>query len=42
MSSCPRTGQPLYGQDAQYTLNPPHYADNGDGTVSDRVSGLMW
>jgi len=30
------------GQDAQYTANPPSYKDNGDGTVSDLVTGLMW
>lgn len=30
------------GQDARYILNPPSYTDNGDGTVSDRVTGLMW
>lgn len=30
------------GQDAQYTVNPPSYQDNGDGTVSDLVTGLMW
>ena len=30
------------GQDAEYTVNPPSYQDNGDGTVSDLVTGLMW
>ncbi|RKX43441.1 MAG: DUF1566 domain-containing protein, partial [Verrucomicrobia bacterium] len=30
------------GQDAQYAANPPSYKDNGDGTVSDLVTGLMW
>lgn len=30
------------GQDAQYTAHPPSYKDNGDGTVSDLVTGLMW
>ena len=30
------------GQDAQYTGNAPHYQDNGDGTVTDLVTGLMW
>ncbi len=38
----PKTGNPLYGQDAHYTANPPSYKDNGDGTVSDLVTGLMW
>ena len=30
------------GQDAQYTGNAPRYQDNGDGTVTDLVTGLMW
>jgi len=30
------------GQDAHYSINPPSYKDNGDGTVSDLVTGLMW
>lgn len=30
------------GQDAQYKGNQPAYRDNGDGTVSDLVTGLMW
>lgn len=32
----------FYGQDAQFTGNQPSYADNGDGTVTDNVTGLMW
>jgi len=40
--SCPGDGQAFYGQDAQYTNNAPRYQDNGDGTVSDLVTGLMW
>lgn len=39
--SCARSGE-LAGQDAQYPGNPPRYEDNGDGTVSDLVTGLMW
>jgi hypothetical protein len=39
---CPQPGQPFYGQDAQFVSNPPHYRDNGDGTVTDLVTGLMW
>ena len=39
---CPSEGTYYYGQDAQCTGNPPHYQDNGDGTVSDLVTGLMW
>ena len=38
----PKPGQPLYGQDAQYEGNAPSYRDNGDGTVTDLVTGLMW
>ncbi|CCQ72106.1 DUF1566 domain-containing protein [Magnetospira sp. QH-2] len=38
---CKASG-PLSGQDAQYTINSPRYRDNGDGTVSDLVTGLMW
>ena len=30
------------GQDAHYSANPPSYRDNGDGTISDHVTGLMW
>jgi hypothetical protein len=38
----PQPGQPFYGQDAQHPANAPAYRDNGDGTVSDLVTGLMW
>lgn len=40
--SAPSAGQALYGQDAQYTDNPASYQDNGDGTVTDLNTGLMW
>lgn len=30
------------GQDAQYTDNKPNHTNNGDGTVTDNVTGLMW
>ncbi len=39
---CAAPGQPFYGQDAQYNGAPPAYRDNGDGTVSDLNTGLMW
>ncbi|MGE4421748.1 MAG: DUF1566 domain-containing protein [Pseudodesulfovibrio sp.] len=39
---CPEPGGPFDGQDAQYRGNVPRYRDNGDGTVSDLVTGLMW
>jgi hypothetical protein len=35
-------GETFAGQDAQYAGNAPRYRDNGDGTVSDLVTGLMW
>ena len=39
---CPRKGNPFYGQDAQYRGAKPDYVNNGDGTVTDRVTGLIW
>ncbi|HEY8966614.1 MAG TPA: DUF1566 domain-containing protein, partial [Candidatus Methylacidiphilales bacterium] len=38
----PEREEAFYGQDAQYPGNPPAYADNGDGTVLDKVTGLTW
>ncbi len=38
----PTIGQAFYGQDAQYSGNQPSYTDNGDGTITDNVTGLMW
>ena len=38
----PKPGAAYYGQDAQYVANLPRYKDNGDGTVSDLVTALMW
>jgi len=38
----PKPGQPFYGQDAQFQDAQPGYRDNGDGTVSDLNTGLMW
>lgn len=32
----------LYWQDAGRLLNEPSYSDNGDGTITDNVTGLMW
>ena len=40
--STPSEGEAFYGQDAQYVGNQPSYTDNGDGTVTDNVTGLMW
>lgn len=39
---CPEPGSAYFGQDAQYVGNQPSYADNGDGTVTDLTTGLMW
>jgi hypothetical protein len=38
----PQPGEPFYGQDAQYQGVQPAYRDNGDGTVTDLNTGLMW
>ena len=40
--TCPESGEAFYGQDAQFDGNQPSYTDNGDGTVTDNVTGLMW
>ena len=38
----PNEGDAFYGQDATYSGNKPSYTDNGDGTITDNVTGLMW
>jgi hypothetical protein len=43
----PDTGQTqsytnTFGEDSDYTINPPSYTENGDGTITDNVTGLMW
>jgi arylsulfatase A-like enzyme len=44
----PDTGQTLavpgapFGEDSDYTINPPSLTDNADGTITDNVTGLMW
>ncbi len=30
------------GQDGAYIINPMSYTDNGDGTITDNNTGLMW
>ncbi len=40
--TCAAEGAGLYGQDAQSESFPASYTDNGDGTVTDEVTGLMW
>ena len=39
---CPNEGEDFYGQDGSYTIRPPDLTDNGDGTVTDNLTGLMW
>ena len=40
--TAPKPGQPFAGQDAQHPGLTAQYRDNGDGTVSDLNTGLMW
>lgn len=30
------------GEDADYNINPPFFINNGNGTITDTVTGLMW
>ncbi len=39
---CSEQGRPFYGQDAQYDGPQPAFRDNGDATVTDLNTGLMW
>lgn len=39
---CPSVGQAFAGQDATSGTPAPKLKDNGDGTVTDQVTGLMW
>lgn len=38
----PGRGDRFFGQDAQYDGNQPAYQDNGDGTITDLNTGLIW
>ena len=40
--STPTLGETFFGQDATYNGNEPSYTNNGDGTITDNVTGLMW
>lgn len=40
--SSPTSGQAFYGQDATYSNHEPDYTDNGDGTITDNITGLIW
>ncbi|KAA3655506.1 MAG: DUF1566 domain-containing protein [Chloroflexi bacterium] len=40
--SCPKSGQSTFGQDANYEGATPAFQNNGDGTITDLNTGLMW
>ncbi len=40
--SMPEQNDRFFGQDASYTGYAPSYTDNGDGTITDNVTRLMW
>jgi hypothetical protein len=40
--ACPAKGDAYYGQDAQHVGNSFDFTDNGDGSITDNVTGLMW
>lgn len=42
LTNPPKAGQAYYGQDGHYAGLQPSFRDNGDGTVSDLNTGLMW
>ena len=47
MLKIPDTGQTgdytdIFGEDSDYNINPPTYTDNGDGTITDNITGFMW
>lgn len=38
----PNTNDKFYGQDAHYSGNQASYTNNGNKTITDNVTGLMW
>ena len=41
--NCPTSAnEGFYGQDHHYSSNPMNFTNNGDGTVTDNVTSLMW
>ncbi|MHC4889383.1 MAG: Lcl C-terminal domain-containing protein [Planctomycetota bacterium] len=40
--ACPKKGEDFYGQDAHYQGARFAYRDNGNGTLTDLNTGLMW
>ncbi len=47
MKRLPDTGETLgytttFGEDNDYAINAPYFINNGNGTVTDTITGLMW
>jgi Protein of unknown function (DUF1566)/Secretion system C-terminal sorting domain len=47
MKRLPDSGQKTsysttFGEDHDYTINAPYYINNGNGTTTDTITGLMW
>ena len=47
MKRLPDTGQTqsftaTFGEDHDYSINTPAFTDNGNGTITDTITGLMW
>jgi len=47
MLRLPDTGQKnsytnTFGEDNDYSINTPFYTNNGNGTITDTITGLMW
>lgn len=40
--AAPKKGEAFYGQDAQFITLEMSYTDNGDGTITDNNTRLMW
>ncbi len=40
--SAPGVGNSFYGQDADNAGTTPSYTDNGNNTITDNITGLMW
>jgi len=45
--SLPDTGQTasytsIFGEDSDYSINPMSFIDNGDGTITDNITDLVW
>jgi hypothetical protein len=40
--TCPAKGEPFYGQDANYHGAAPSFTDNGNETVTDNNTRLVW